>query len=282
MKLRTTLALVAVVGLATAWGAASSQSAPVLPGSHITEIDGRGVETFVHRHDQATHTLVFENGSRNCIQRWETLLKHLPAEVNIYLYNRPGYCNSATTQTLRDSKTIVDELRRSLRAQGLNPPYVLVGHSLGGLYMQHFARAHPAEVQGLVLIDALHPGVLKDAADFPWYTRAASSLLLGRNMKEEIYAAHASGTVIDALPAIDHLPIVRLFNDPKRQIEEGKAQEVDLGMINKSEEVRAKVRGMYPRAKTVVAESSHQMQETSPELVVQAIQEVMLAKGPLR
>ena len=49
--------------------------------------------------------------------------------------------------------TIVEELRRNLKHKGLSPPYILVGHSLGGLYMQLFARRYPQEVSGIVLVD---------------------------------------------------------------------------------------------------------------------------------
>ena len=44
---------------------------------------------------------------------------------------------------------MVQELRALLRARQLPPPYVLVGHSLGGLYMQLYARQYPAEVAAL-------------------------------------------------------------------------------------------------------------------------------------
>lgn len=52
---------------------------------------------------------------------------------------------------------VVDELRGVLRQKGLRPPHALMGHSLGGLYMQLFARAYPDEVKALVLVDALYP-----------------------------------------------------------------------------------------------------------------------------
>lgn len=78
------------------------------------------------------------------------------------------------------------------------------------------------------------------------------------------------------------MPIVRLFNYSKRAIENGNANYVDMGMVNRDEKLMEKIKAMYPCAKTVVADSSHQMQETSPELVVQAILDVMQAKEALQ
>jgi pimeloyl-ACP methyl ester carboxylesterase len=54
-------------------------------------------------------------------------------------------------------ETLVSELRLLLERAGVPPPYVLVGHSFGGLIIRAFARAHPAEVAGLVFVDPLHP-----------------------------------------------------------------------------------------------------------------------------
>jgi pimeloyl-ACP methyl ester carboxylesterase len=52
----------------------------------------------------------------------------------------------------------------------LQPPFVLVGHSLGGLNMQLFARVYQREVKGMMLFDWIYPGAVKKAADFPWTT----------------------------------------------------------------------------------------------------------------
>ena len=133
-------------------------------GTQVLRIDNQKIESLVRKHEQASYTLVFENGSRNCIPRWETLFKQLPADVNIFAYNRPGYCKSSPAKTERTSDNIVNELRHTLQQQGVKPPYILIGHSLGGLYMQHFARQYPNEVKGLVLVDAVYPGILKNRA----------------------------------------------------------------------------------------------------------------------
>lgn len=251
-------------------------------GTQVLRIDNQKIESLVRKHEQASYTLVFENGSRNCIQRWEVLFNQLPANVNVFAYNRPGYCKSSSAESVRTSDNIVNELRHTLQQQEVKPPYILIGHSLGGLYMQHFARQYPNEVKGLVLVDAVYPGLLKKPEEFPWYAKLGMTTFMSSDMKEEMYLAHTSGAIIDSLPAIDHMPIVRLFNYPKTAIENGNANYVDMGMVNRDEKLIEKIKAMYPRAKTVVADSSHQMQETSPELVLQAILEVMQAKGALQ
>lgn len=263
--------------LCVAVGLTSCKNLPDTAGTQVIQLDDRKIENYVRRHEQAAYTLVFESGARNCIQRWEKVLQQLPANVNVYAYNRPGYCNSSTIAAEPNSHNIARELRLELRRQELKPPYVLIGHSIGGLYIQQFAREYPDDVHGLVLVDAMYPGFLKTPSEFPWYTNIGMKLFLPKAVRKEINLAYMNGLMIDALPTIDDKPIVRMFNEPK-----GMAIEVDFGVFNRDEKTRDKIRNIYPNAKIVVADSSHQMQETSPELVIQAIDDVMQAKGALQ
>lgn len=168
----------------------------------------------------------------------------------------------------------MQELRQNLQARGLKPPYVLVGHSMGGLYMQLFARMYPQEVRGLVLVDAVFPGVIKKPEEFPLGTRIAKSLLVSRVMAQEIDQIHQTGEQVLKLPSPDHIPMVRLVNVPKSAGAIG----VDLGVVNKDAATIAMVRAMYPKAHTVICDSDHRIQEANPELVVAAIREVMAAQ----
>jgi len=57
-------------------------------------------------------------------------------------------------------RQVVIDLHRALHKSGVKPPYVLVGHSLGGLFVREFALRYPTEVVGLVLVDASHEDML--------------------------------------------------------------------------------------------------------------------------
>jgi pimeloyl-ACP methyl ester carboxylesterase len=78
------------------------------------------------------------------------------AQARVFAYSRPGYGQSEPSPEPRDAAQIVEDLRALLTARGLAPPYVLVGHSFGGAYMEFFAKAHPEEVNGVVLVDPRH------------------------------------------------------------------------------------------------------------------------------
>jgi pimeloyl-ACP methyl ester carboxylesterase len=72
------------------------------------------------------------------------------------LYDRAGTGWSDDAELPRSATEVTDELRAVLRATADPGPYVLVGHSLGGAYVQRYAQRFPDEIAGLVLLDPAH------------------------------------------------------------------------------------------------------------------------------
>lgn len=101
-------------------------------------------------------TVVFEAGLGTGWTTWALVAEKVAAHARVFAYSRPGYGASEAVETPRDPSHVVEELRALLSVSGRAPPYVLVGHSVGGGYMELFAKAHPSEVMGLVLVDPRH------------------------------------------------------------------------------------------------------------------------------
>jgi pimeloyl-ACP methyl ester carboxylesterase len=101
-------------------------------------------------------TVVFEAGLGDDWTPWDRVASQVSQHARVFAYSRPGYGASDPTASPRDPKQIVEELRVLLGSQGYAPPYVLVGHSMGGTYMELFAKSHPDEVVGAVLVDPRH------------------------------------------------------------------------------------------------------------------------------
>ena len=72
------------------------------------------------------------------------------------IYDRAGTGWSERVDLPRRSAEVIDELRALLTVADVPAPYLLVGHSLGGLYARHYAQRYPGEVSGLVLLDPAH------------------------------------------------------------------------------------------------------------------------------
>jgi pimeloyl-ACP methyl ester carboxylesterase len=101
-------------------------------------------------------TVVFEAGLGEDWTHWDEVASAVALDTRTFAYSRPGTGASGPVATPRNPKQIVEELRTLLASQGYAPPYLLVGHSMGGTYMELFAKAHPDEVVGAVLVDPRH------------------------------------------------------------------------------------------------------------------------------
>jgi len=265
------LSIVILLGCLSMSGSVSSAPAT----ASVDMIAGRQVESLTIKNPSANVSIVFENGLRATVDGWDKVIDSLVPDASIFAYNRPGYGNSQETGTARDGATIVEELRQTLRHKGLAPPYILVGHSLGGLYMQLFAKRYPQEVSGLVLVDPLLPGVVKKSEEFPVWTRGAKRLFFSSTVNKEIDAIHQTSEQVLSLAPIDDKPIVMLINKPSGSTAVG----VDFGAFNKDQKTRELVSGLYPKAKRIVVDSDHQVQRQNPADVVNAIRNI-LAKQP--
>lgn len=259
------------LALALAGLFASASAAAAAQQARVDVIDGRKVESVTIRNAASKHVVVFESGLRGTLDQWDKVLDALSPEATVFAYNRAGYANSEASEGRRDGATIVSQLRQVLRHKGLAPPYVLVGHSLGALYMQQFARMYPEDVAGIVLVDGLLPRMVKKPDEFPFTTRLAKRVLLSNTVSREVDSIHATGEQVLALPGIDDKPMVRLINVPKSST----AIPVDFGAFNREAGNVAFIRALYPNAKKVMVDSDHQMQSANPEAVVKAIRQVI-------
>jgi len=102
---------------------------------------------------QGSPAVVFEGGFGTGIASWSTVQKEVAAFARTVSYDRAGLGQSELGPKPRSAKQIATELHTALEKAGIKPPYVLVGHSFGGIYVRVFADMYPKEVVGMVLID---------------------------------------------------------------------------------------------------------------------------------
>jgi pimeloyl-ACP methyl ester carboxylesterase len=104
-------------------------------------------------------TVVIETGAGATASSWAPWQEAIAAFAPVVLYDRAGYGDSDPATSPRTGERVVSELHMALQAAGIPGPYVLVGHSLGGMYVRLFAARYPDDVAGLVLVDARHEAV---------------------------------------------------------------------------------------------------------------------------
>ena len=102
-------------------------------------------------------TVVIEGGQGVPSEHFHWFSEGLKDSLRVVRYDRAGIGYSDLSYTPRDPKTIAQELHTLLEKAGEAPPYILVGHSFGGLFIRVYAELYPDEVDGLVFVDSSHP-----------------------------------------------------------------------------------------------------------------------------
>ncbi len=112
----------------------------------------------IHLHcvGEGSPIIVFDSGVGGSHMDWINVQSSAGELTQACSYDRSGYGWSEMGIKPRTSKRIVNELTQLLKKAKKEPPYILVGHSFGGLNMQLFARTNPDNVIGLILIDSIH------------------------------------------------------------------------------------------------------------------------------
>jgi pimeloyl-ACP methyl ester carboxylesterase len=128
--------------------------APLPPGRLVVSGDGRWYVTIK---GQGQFTLVIEPCLGAPSPEWWPIQDALANRARVVTYDHAGYGWSEASAAPRTSAQIAIELHAVLHDANICGPYVLIGHSQGGLYAQHFARLYPDEVAGCIFLDPVSP-----------------------------------------------------------------------------------------------------------------------------
>ena len=123
------------------------------PGK-LVEIGARR-SLFVHCLGTGSPTVVLESGFGADTSQWQAVQPTLARSTRVCAYDRVGVGNSVAPPGVRDAREEIADLRRLLARERIDPPYVLAGHSYGGVVARVFAHLHPRETAGLVLLDTM-------------------------------------------------------------------------------------------------------------------------------
>ena len=199
-------------------------------------------------------------------------------------YDRAGYGWSDPGPLPRTSSRISAELEALLDRAGVRGPYVLVGHSLGGLYARHYASTHLADVAGMILVDSTHerqgaPGSLMQSLMRAAYYVGIPRLLFrfGDDGLNTMYTSNHSSAAANA----EFAALAASFDEAQRansslgdrplvvitagQSDEGEWRALQLDLLTRS-----------TNSRRIVAEgSSHYVHDDRPGLVIDAIRDVV-------
>ncbi len=125
---------------------------------------GDGRRMYLDCRGTGSPTVVLEAGLYGWSPTWTSVLPQVATFTRVCSYDRAGLGLSDPGPRPRVVGEITADLERLLAHAGIAPPYVLVGHSAGGMYHRLFTSAHPEKVAGLVLVDSNEPTDEQDRA----------------------------------------------------------------------------------------------------------------------
>jgi pimeloyl-ACP methyl ester carboxylesterase len=116
---------------------------------------GNGSRLYLFELGGGEPTVVFEAGIGATHLNWRAIQETIAEDARAVAYDRCGLGWSSRCRSARTPANIAAELHQMLHGAGLKPPFVLVGHSFGGLVMRRYALLYPGEVAGVVLVDPM-------------------------------------------------------------------------------------------------------------------------------
>lgn len=124
----------------------------------------RGYQIYYKYRGKGEYTIILESGLGNASPIWEdsatytksnSVAARLEKVARVFSYDRYGCGQSGWLSQIEPIPAIVtvERLKRLLDEKQIKPPYILIGHSIGGLYMQLFAKKYPDVVAGVITVD---------------------------------------------------------------------------------------------------------------------------------
>jgi pimeloyl-ACP methyl ester carboxylesterase len=178
---RTALALGALVlvafvaGSSWEWLARRAARRDFPPPGRLVDVGARRIQ--IDCRGQGTPVVVLEAGLGDGTLAWSAVHDSLARSTRTCAYSRAGILWSDRAPGPNTPQRVAEDLRAALAGVGASPPFVLVGHSIGGPYVMTYAKYFGADVAGVVLVDASHPDqVQRLAAIAPVFAAAPSRL----------------------------------------------------------------------------------------------------------
>ena len=151
------IAAVPAVGMIYQWIGALNDRRRFLGLGRMVDV-GNGRRMYVSdmgREMRDGPTVIFESGIAATSQNWLRVQEVVAAYARAVSYDRSGLGWSSPSDSERTPSNIARELRDMLRHAKIPGPYVLVGHSFGGLVVQRYAAEYPDEILGVILVDPM-------------------------------------------------------------------------------------------------------------------------------
>lgn len=271
-------------------------------------VDVGGRKMHIHCIGEGSPAVILDSGLGDSYASWRKVQSEIAKFSRVCSYDHSGLGYSEPVAGPRTSKVIAEQLHALLQAAKVGPPYVLVGHSMGGYDVRLFASLYRDEVAGMVLVDASHPdqenrfppelkkmeaGFLREAELIQYSIPLGIPRLMGmcdeepavraaecnfhsaREGVEELKAFPESAAQTAATGSLGDLPLAVLSQDPDKPSSELPA-DVAKSVSQGWAKLQADLAHLSTRGtRTIAKNSSHYIQIDRPDIVIDAVSSVL-------
>jgi len=241
----------------------------------------RGAGRFTVVLEQGQGDSVEEGFSQRVAVGWPKVCLALQGMARTFVYDRAGLGWSDKAPEPRTSRDLASDLRAVLQTLRISPPYILVGHSIGGFTVRHYANSFPNEVGGVVLVDSAHPdqqarlSPLLPPPPPPPRREKLELHCLRPNPREPLPGGvdfASSAEQIRALRSLGNLPVTVVRRGFKPIVATGLAPHDAETIERVWAELQSDLLGVSMNSSLVSAEGAgHDIPRHAPEVVIDAI-----------
>jgi len=265
------------------------------PNGNLVDIGGYKLHIDIK--GKGSPAVVMIAGSQAFSVDWSLVMPGISGITQVCTYDRPALAWSDPGPMPRTFDQDIYELHTLLHKSGVKPPYILVGHSLGGIIARLFEKKYPTEVKGLVLDTSTKIPAMKDLEEM-WKmmgepkTESPFDRLPKKFQEQRIWAMRQPKFLLadngpywaDEFSAMYADSLYSLGNKPIYVLSSGRdafSKNTDSAMkaiwLEKLEQ-KEKMSNLSSNSKHIITtKSGHEIHLEEPELVINAIKEVIMA-----
>lgn len=272
---------------------ASGLSGAIAEDGSAKKVDVGGRNLAMKLQGEGSPTVLIEAGMGNGPTQndtWKAIVDAVAKVTRVCVYDRAGLGASdpLPAKTPRSGVDIARDLHRMLDKADVRGPYVLAGHSIGGLYVRVFANEYPREVAGMVLVDSTHPdqeaqwlaAMPKASENEPAPVTAARKFLAARLSSSAANPDQLDYPLCTAdvrkAQSLGNTPLVILTHNPKWKMVPDLPDDVLGKMEDATQRLQAGLTKLSTHSKhRIAAKAGHNIPQEDPQLVIDAILEMV-------
>jgi pimeloyl-ACP methyl ester carboxylesterase len=267
---------------------ASPVPRPTLPGD---KIDVGGYNLYLDCKGTGNPTVILESGLEGDVVTWKTIHPEVAKFTRVCRYDRAGLAHSDYGPTPRDAELIAQDLHVLLAKASIAPPYILVGHSFGGLLIRRYAFDYPNDVAGMIFVDSLQEDwwdesliILPPVSPNDSARLASFRLYLTDGWRDPSnnFEAMDIPKVVEQVRETDSfgdMPIAVLTAGKFTVLNPGLPSDLETALANLFVEEQSRLAALSTHGtQTIIPDTGHNMPRENPQAIIDAIRIMVTAQ----